>query len=130
MYETGSGAVKTQYLLSLVAASASQPPPPANGSKKRTATASPPPTGNQCASQAKKPKIVENAKIGDGQNSKSKIAVSVDEYCPLSNYQVYIDPDGLVWDASLNQTSASANSKCFILSPQAHVAQCSSHLCD
>jgi len=110
MYEPDVKADETQYLLSSAAASAS--PPPVNDSKKRAASASPPPTGYQSASQAKKPKIVENAKIGDGQNSKStKIAVSVDEYCPLSNYQVYIDPHGLIWDASLNQTSASANSK-------------------
>jgi hypothetical protein len=62
----------------------------------------------------KKPKIAENAKVGDGQNAKSKkIAISVDEYCPLSSYQVYIDDDGTIWDASLNQTVASANNNKF-----------------
>jgi poly [ADP-ribose] polymerase len=106
MYGTDAKADETQYLLSSASALA-QPPPPA---KKRAASASPPPS--QSASQAKKPKIVENAKVGDGQNAKStKIAISVDEYCPLAHYEVYIDHDGLIWDASLNQTSASANSK-------------------
>jgi poly [ADP-ribose] polymerase len=33
----------------------------------------------------------------------------VDEYCPLANYQVYIAPDGTIYDASLNQTNSSAN---------------------
>jgi hypothetical protein len=74
------------------------------------------PAPTQDASQTKKkPKIAENAKVGDGQNAKSsKIAISVDEYCPLASYQVYIDGnDGTIWDASLNQTNASANNNKF-----------------
>jgi len=52
--------------------------------------------------------------VGDGQNAKSKqIAISVDEYCPLSSYQVYIDNDGTIWDASLNQTNAGDNNNKF-----------------
>jgi hypothetical protein len=86
-------------------------PTKANGSKKRAASpdASPAPTQD-----AKKPKIVENAKVGDGQNAKSKtIAISIDEYCPLTSYQVYIDNDGTIWDASLNQTNAGKNNNKF-----------------
>lgn len=102
-----------QHLLSSTGNGAA--PSQTNGSKKRAASspdASPAPT--QDASQAKKPKIAENAKVGDGQNAKSsKIAISVDEYCPLASYQVYIDNDGTIWDASLNQTNASANNNKF-----------------
>jgi poly [ADP-ribose] polymerase len=93
-----------------VAASA---PKTANG-KKRAASPDASPAPSQNSSQVKKPKIVEDAKIGDGQNAKSKkIAISVDEYCPLANYQVYIDGDGTIWDASLNQTNAGANANKF-----------------
>ena len=86
-----------------------------NGSKKKRAAspdASPAPT--QDATQSKKPKIAETAKVGDGQNAKSNtIAISIDEYCPLGNYRVYVDIDGTIWDASLNQTNASANNNKF-----------------
>ncbi|KAH5286539.1 poly-ADP-ribose polymerase [Parastagonospora nodorum] len=109
---------ETSYLLSPSAASAATATPSKtkNGSKKRAASpspdVSPPPT--QVTLQTKKPKISENAKVGDGQNAKSKkIAISVDEYCPLSSYQVYIDGEGTIWDASLNQTNASANNNKF-----------------
>jgi poly [ADP-ribose] polymerase len=37
----------------------------------------------------------------------------VDEYCPLASYQVYIDDDGMIWDASLNQTNAGENNNKF-----------------
>lgn len=104
-----------QYLLSSAATAAAAPAPSqTNGSKKRVASPDASSASTEAASQAKKPKINENAKIGDGQNAKSsKIAISVDEYCPLSSYQVYIDDDGLIWDASLNQTNASANNNKF-----------------
>jgi poly [ADP-ribose] polymerase len=52
---------ETQYLLSSAAAAA--PAPPQNGSKKRAASSPPP------AQDSKKPKIKENAKVGDGQVS-------------------------------------------------------------
>jgi poly [ADP-ribose] polymerase len=109
---TDTKADETQYLLSSPAPSAPVPAQTkANGSKKRAASsaASPAPTQD-----AKKPKIVENAKVGDGQNAKSKkIAISIDEYCPLASYQVYIDDDGTIWDASLNQTNAGKNNNKF-----------------
>jgi poly [ADP-ribose] polymerase len=122
---------ETKYLLSspaapAAAAPASAPasaptpapaPAPAqtNGSKKRAASsdASPPPV--QDAAKSKKRKKIEDAKVGEGSIAKKskKVMVSVDEYCPSSTYQVYIDNDGLIWDASLNQTNASANNNKF-----------------
>lgn len=107
---------ETQYLLSSPPASATAAAPKqANGSKKRAASPDASPVPTQDASQPKKPKIAENAKVGDGQNAKSsKIAVSVDEYCPLASYHVHVDTDdGTIWDASLNQTNSSANNNKF-----------------
>ncbi|KAJ4341757.1 hypothetical protein N0V95_007111 [Ascochyta clinopodiicola] len=125
--DTESSNVKadeTQYSLSTPNASAQAPnsaaPPAAANGKKRAASPSASPAPSQTASQSKKRKTLEEkaknetAKVGDGQNAKSKkIAVSVDEYCTLPTYEVYIDNDGLVWDAALNQTNASANNNKF-----------------
>ena len=106
---------ETQYLFS--SSTPSTPAPTqsqSKGSKRRAASPDASPAPSQDTSQKKKPKIQENAKVGDGQNAKSqKIAISIDEFCPLSNYQVYIDGDGTIWDASLNQTNASANNNKF-----------------
>ena len=94
-------------------------PAAANG-KKRAATSSASPAPVQDASQSKKRKTLEEkakndkVKVGDGQNAKSKkIVVPVDEWCPNANYEVYIDDDDLIWDASLNQTNSSANNNKF-----------------
>lgn len=105
---TDSKVDESQYLLSS-AAVAPTPVPAQNGSKKRAASSASPPATAQA--ETKKPKIKEDAKVGDGQNAKSKqIAISVDEFCPLANYQVYIDnSDGTIYDASLNQTNSGAN---------------------
>jgi poly [ADP-ribose] polymerase len=83
-----------------------------NGAGKKRAAS---PDVSQTSTQdAKKPKIKEEAKVGDGQNAKSgKIAVSLDEECPLAQYQVFIDDDGTIFDASLNQTNSSANNNKF-----------------
>jgi poly [ADP-ribose] polymerase len=109
---TDTKADETQFLLSSPAPAApSAAPTKANGSKKRAASPDPSPAPTK---DTKKPKIVENAKVGDGQNAKSKkIAISIDEYCPLASYQVYIDDDGTIWDASLNQTNAGQNNNKF-----------------
>ncbi|KAH7081044.1 poly polymerase catalytic domain-containing protein [Paraphoma chrysanthemicola] len=108
---------ETHYLLSSSTASAAAPATASsqtNGSKKRAASSPNASQPSTQTSQAKKPKIVEDAKVGDGQNAKSKqIAISIDEYCPLSSYQVYIEGDGTIWDASLNQTNSSANNNKF-----------------
>jgi len=111
---TGSKVDESQYLLSS-AAVAPAPVPAQNGSKKRAASSASPPATAQA--ETKKPKIKEDAKVGDGQNAKSKqIAISVDEFCPLANYQVYIDnSDGTIYDASLNQTNSGANNNKFYI---------------
>jgi poly [ADP-ribose] polymerase len=41
--------------------------------------------------------------------------VPLDEGCHLSGYHVFIDDDGLIWDASLNQTNASGNNNKFCM---------------
>lgn len=96
--------------------------PAAANSKKRAASPSTPNTQDQSSSQPKRHKTSKDeiknngAKVGDGGNANSKkLAVSVDECCPLSSspYEVYIDDNGLIWDASLNQTNASANNNKF-----------------
>lgn len=83
-----------------------------NGSKKRPASTS----TTQDASQPKKPKIDQNAKS-------KKLFISVDEYCPVA-YEVYIDDDGTIMDASLNQTNATANNNKFY---KVQVGNISSH---
>lgn len=120
--ETETSNVKadeTQYSLDTTNNSTTASAPTANG-KKRAASASNSPSSTQDASQSKKRKTlqekakVEDVKVGDGQNAKSKkLQVPVDEYCGASNYEVYIDDDGLIWDASLNQTNATANNNKF-----------------
>lgn len=104
---------EANYLLSNAAISNTAPArSQKSDTKKRSASSAASPTPSQEA--AKKPKIVEDAKVGDGKNAKSKtLAVSPDEYCSLPNYRVYIDKDGTIWDASLNQTNASANNNKF-----------------
>ena len=109
---------ETQYLLSSLASLtfASASAKKANVPKKRPASASSPSPVAQDASQSKKPKIDQDAKVGDGQNSKSKkLVISVDEHCPFHYDVVYIHDDGTIMDASLNQTNASANSNKFYI---------------
>lgn len=119
MLEAGSKVDEKQYLLS------SAPAPAQNGSKKRAASSTPP-----VPSQDKRPKIKEDAKVGDGQNAKSKtIAISIDEYCPLTHYEVYIDPDGTIYDASLNQTNAGANNSKQVLNLQPLMQKLTLFLC-
>ncbi|KAJ8113554.1 hypothetical protein OPT61_g4334 [Boeremia exigua] len=115
---TDSKADETQYLLG--SSNASTAAAPATSSKKRAASGSGSPAPSQDPSQSKKRKTLEDkakadsVKVGDGQNTKSKkIQVPVDEYCPTPHVEVYIDDDGLIWDASLNQTNATANNNKF-----------------
>ncbi|KAL2010392.1 hypothetical protein VTN00DRAFT_6199 [Thermoascus crustaceus] len=51
----------------------------------------------------------------DGQKAKSKdLNVPVDEVCPLKDsHRVYISDQGTIWDATLNQTNATANNNKF-----------------
>lgn len=125
--DTESSNVKAdenKYLLGSQAASVAAPAPApgpaipasaASNGKKRAISPRASPALDQSAPETKKrKKLDENVKVGDGQNAKSaKIVVPIDEYCPSANYEVYIDKDGLIWDASLNQTNASANNNKF-----------------
>jgi len=43
----------------------------------------------------------------------SYLKIPVDEYCGLTSYQVYIDDDKVIYDASLNQTNAGNNNNKF-----------------
>ncbi|KAF3041104.1 hypothetical protein E8E12_006286 [Didymella heteroderae] len=121
--ETESSNVKAdekQYLINTPATSKAAYAPTTNG-KRRAASdsANNTPTPSQDASQKKRKMLdgkakVDDVKVGDGQNAKAKkIHVEVDEHCPAPHYEVYIDDDGLIWDASLNQTNASANNNKF-----------------
>ena len=52
----------------------------------------------------------------DGPTNISKmknLTIPVDETCPLTHFRVYIDDDGLIYDAALNQTNAGANANKF-----------------
>ncbi|KAK4185888.1 putative poly polymerase 2 [Podospora australis] len=52
--------------------------------------------------------------VGDGQVIKNKsIVIPLDEGCHFPGATVYIDPAGVVYDASLNQTNASNNNNKF-----------------
>ncbi|KAH8880546.1 PARP-domain-containing protein [Thozetella sp. PMI_491] len=65
------------------------------------------------------PKIKDEEKkpgraMGEGQLAKrSDIAIPLDEGCPYASHMVFIDPTGVIYDASLNQTNASNNNNKF-----------------
>ncbi|KAE8371076.1 poly polymerase catalytic domain-containing protein [Aspergillus bertholletiae] len=57
---------------------------------------------------------ISNKKPKDAQKMGSKtLNVPVDEACYLSGFSVYIDPAGLIWDATLNQTVSANNANKF-----------------
>ncbi|KAL1839107.1 hypothetical protein VTJ49DRAFT_1875 [Mycothermus thermophilus] len=63
--------------------------------------------------ESKKKSKKERA-MGEGQVAKSKdIRIPLDEGCSPIYGQVYIDDSGVIYDASLNQTNASANNNKF-----------------
>jgi poly [ADP-ribose] polymerase len=41
------------------------------------------------------------------------VNIPLDEGCPLQTYRVYVDEEGIVYDASMNKTDASANNNKF-----------------
>ncbi|UNI18506.1 NAD(+) ADP-ribosyltransferase [Purpureocillium takamizusanense] len=55
--------------------------------------------------------VKEEKVVAEGQFMKSKgLTIPLDEYCQLVSYQVYVEPDsGMIYDASLNQSSTSNN---------------------
>jgi poly [ADP-ribose] polymerase 2/3/4 len=65
---------------------------------------------NGDSAPAKKPKET----VAEGQIAKRKdVQIPVDEECTLSNYVVYIDDQGMIFDATLNQANASHNNNKF-----------------
>ncbi|KAK7757745.1 hypothetical protein SLS62_000123 [Diatrype stigma] len=108
------------------------PSPPAKSTRKRAAaqTTAKEDDDAQPKPQKKKSKSVSDApkeekheeektkevKVAEGQIAKSlDVRIPVDEGASreLANYEVYINDDGLIYDASLNQTNASNNNNKF-----------------
>ncbi|KKY25976.1 putative poly polymerase 2 adp-ribosyltransferase 2 [Diplodia seriata] len=86
--------------------------PKAKDSKKRQAS---PDAASNASDQPdfKKKKGFEK-EFGQGQIAKSSnIAIPLDEECPHVGYGVHVDPDGVIWDASLNQTNSGNNNNKF-----------------
>lgn len=84
---------------------AALPPPGANSKRKRGASIGTVPASAGAPSK--------HQKVAKGDVKASKIAVPVDEACTISNATVYVDDDGVVWDASLNQTNSGQNNNKF-----------------
>jgi poly [ADP-ribose] polymerase len=89
--------------------------------KKKSKAAS---TNGSQSQQASKPKsesktttdLKSKTELHDGQINIAKssdISIPVDEACPLTHYLVYINDDGVIYDAALNQTNASNNNNKF-----------------
>lgn len=87
-------------------------------SKKRQASSDDNASSADQPDTKKKKAVTEKEKpapnFGEGQIAKSKnIAIPVDEECHLGGYGVHVDPDGVIWDAALNQTNAGNNNNKF-----------------
>ncbi|CAK7203836.1 hypothetical protein SEUCBS139899_006585 [Sporothrix eucalyptigena] len=95
-----------------VAAAAPSPPPAATNGKKRGSAAAP--AAAPAPAPAKRQKTAKATK-DDKKVAKdtSKVVVPVDEACPVSNVAVHVGDDGMVWDASLNQTNSGQNNNKF-----------------
>ncbi|KAL2068412.1 hypothetical protein VTL71DRAFT_16510 [Oculimacula yallundae] len=110
-------------------------PPPTNGkgkakaTKKRTAAAAV--VDDEDDEEDVKPQtkkvtkpagaVDTNGEASQATEGKTNVAtlsylkIPVDEHCSLANYQVYIDADKVIYDASLNQTNSGANNNKFYL---------------
>ncbi|KAF1961008.1 PARP-domain-containing protein [Byssothecium circinans] len=92
-------------------------PPTANDKGKKRAASpapatAPAPKAAKLGSLSAAPKL--EPKVGDGSVLKSRdVNVPLDEGCPLQTYRVYVDEEGVVHDALLNQTNASNNNNKF-----------------
>ncbi|TLD14255.1 uncharacterized protein PgNI_02811 [Pyricularia grisea] len=85
-----------------------------NGTKQESGDESEPTKGKAAKGKKAVKKEAKDEPKVDGQVAKSKdVHVPLDEGCLLSGYSVYIDSDGHIWDASLNQTNASNNNNKF-----------------
>jgi poly [ADP-ribose] polymerase 2/3/4 len=57
---------------------------------------------------------VEEEMVAEGQFLKKKdTVIELDEHCDPKLGQVYVDDEGMIWDASLNQSNSSANNNKF-----------------
>lgn len=75
-------------------------------------SSAPPPKAAKVGSPKAAPKL--DPKVGEGSVVKSRnVNIPLDEGCPLQSYRVYVDHEGIVYDASLNKTDASANNNKF-----------------
>ena len=57
--------------------------------------------------------VIDDANVTAVNKPSRDIHVPVDEGCPLAMHRVYIDPSGVIYDGSLNQTNASNNNNKF-----------------
>lgn len=119
--ESNSKADEAQYTFG--SASHSSPVAPAasqaKGSQKRQASPGLDADSTDQPDAKKKKKASadvpsKEANFGEGQIAKSRdIQIPLDEGCTLAGYGVYIDSDGVIWDAALNQTNAGNNNNKF-----------------
>ncbi|CAK7274673.1 hypothetical protein SEPCBS119000_006292 [Sporothrix epigloea] len=96
------------------AAATAAPPPPAAalpapgvGSTKRKRGADNASAAAPARAPAKRQKTAKTDGKGGG------VIIPVDEACTMSNVTVYVGDDGVVWDASLNQTNSGQNNNKF-----------------
>ncbi|PVH96833.1 PARP-domain-containing protein [Periconia macrospinosa] len=118
---TNNKAEDTDSYLLVGATATSQPAANGNGTakgKKRAASSAGasastvPPKAAKLDPAASAPKL--EPKVGEGSVAKSRdVNIPVDEYCPLQSSRVYVGEDGVIYDALLNQTNASANNNKF-----------------
>jgi hypothetical protein len=82
--------------------------------KKRAASPEPEPELDG-PSALKKPKTAADSVEGSkAQFASQNLHIPVDDECTLASYRVYIDEsDGIIYDASLNQTNATNNNNKF-----------------
>ncbi|KAH0544608.1 hypothetical protein FGG08_001257 [Glutinoglossum americanum] len=82
--------------------------------RKRTRKAATPVSDNSADGAAEDNEPAAK-KFKDGQKAKStSLSIPVDEGCHLfGTHEVYIDPDGIIYDAALNQTNVSNNNNKF-----------------
>ncbi|GMK57423.1 hypothetical protein CspeluHIS016_0402570 [Cutaneotrichosporon spelunceum] len=83
----------------------------------KPASASPSKAAGAAASAKLQGKADKAASKGESDGQKAKktkgFNVPIDEYCNLVTYKVYIDDDGIIYDANLNQTNAGNNNNKF-----------------
>lgn len=66
------------------------------------------------ADAAKEEEVKEEKHAAEGQFVKKKgVSILRDGYCHLTDYDVYIGDDGMIWDASLNQSNSGRNNNKF-----------------